>query len=287
MSITKNKEECRECYEKEIKTYETKEFKLICSECFSADCLLNVCINSTVSAECELCSGFEDKEINGPDILDDILRTTRPYLPYSIKTKCPNCGGTTTHICIDSQISDIIILLNKFGYKTDYSCEGHIDGSGAHPAYIAFKDDITEYFDRNNHLLKYWDIEPPYIIRVSSDAPFSYIINKEYLYDLRKYIETSLIKKEKDNDELSDEGEFIKREKDCYYKVIVFGETGESLNIEGSFEIFDDAVSKAHEYSYDFRIVKCRWVDEETLKHEVVGVYDHTITGEESIYFYK
>ena len=39
---------------------------------------------------------------------------------------CPVCKKWRTHFYVDRKIANTIALLNKIGYKTKYSCQGHL-----------------------------------------------------------------------------------------------------------------------------------------------------------------
>lgn len=101
---------------KENKTYRNRKHRIICPECFHD--------NGTMRETAEfLTDSPAVTSIEGSYI-------------YSIKAKCQNCGRESDDfILVDDKIGDLIITLNKKGYLTEYSCEGHV---GYSDAYIFF-----------------------------------------------------------------------------------------------------------------------------------------------------
>ena len=59
---------------------------------------------------------------------------------YSIGAKCNHCNQKFYHFMVDGNIAELISVLNRRGYYTDYSCQGHSDiryyADGAYDDYI-------------------------------------------------------------------------------------------------------------------------------------------------------
>lgn len=122
------------------------------------------------------------------------------HLEFSIGITCPHCGKKMYHFDVDANIANLVSILNKRGYYTQYSCEGHshckYDSSAPeegktreHPYYL-FNYSNPYVFIRGNKklsktfynlILKYkWDIE---VVNKecktpnNPDAPDYYAIN--------------------------------------------------------------------------------------------------------------
>ncbi len=67
----------------------------------------------------------------------DVTLTSSDFSLYD--TQCKNCGNLM--IVLDKEISEDIALLNKKGYVTEFSCQGH---SLQDCSYIAFDDNTTK-----------------------------------------------------------------------------------------------------------------------------------------------
>ena len=64
---------------------------------------------------------------------------------YEDKMIC-KCGELIHFIRIDKNIADIILELNKKGYKTSQCCEGHIEDGYFHPyIYFSYLFDVNVY----------------------------------------------------------------------------------------------------------------------------------------------
>ena len=67
---------------------------------------------------------------------------------------CPYCGHDGEFVCIDFKLAETISLLNKKGYRTKYSCEGH--GKRLEP-YIYFS--AFQFTDNFNTLPSSWYVD--------------------------------------------------------------------------------------------------------------------------------
>lgn len=85
-----------------------------------------------------------------------------PYreLIFCNMSKCPDCSSDNDLIMIDPNIVSIVSILNKKGYITTFSCEGHNDPDGSILPYILFnnmsesgQDIIKEAFSNS----EYWN----------------------------------------------------------------------------------------------------------------------------------
>ena len=101
--------------------------------------------------------------------------------------QCPNCGTTTCYEYrpIDPNIVHIISLLNKKGFETAFSCEGHDDEDGTYSyPYVSFKHishkAVLDYIP----LLGDWEIVC-YNKIVNSDLSWGIHIDK-VTYDTKK-----------------------------------------------------------------------------------------------------
>ena len=142
-------------------------------------------------------SGSTSVEIDDPDdeITDQNLPEDLIDFSFFSKIKCPNENHIFTNYLnqLDPNIAEAIRILNKKGYKTDFSCESHKKYGGDSPAYICFE------------LEGRWAYK--YII--GYDLPFGWYIDlkelkenrrlvikadyndsKDYLFDLLKWAES-------------------------------------------------------------------------------------------------
>lgn len=79
----------------------------------------------------------EDYEV-GENIENVSYTVEKPKL--YILAKCKNCGYFGEAVGIDDEIADIVSKMNKKGYYTQFSCQGHIkDKENYTKAYIIFK----------------------------------------------------------------------------------------------------------------------------------------------------
>lgn len=107
---------------------------------------------------------FQIKHYNNDDMV--------PYISTTFHLPCPHCdefATYTSHDIIDPNIVPTITLLNKKGYETLYSCEGHYVGKRYGKvwsrAYILFSDASLRRIVKTNPLPKSWYL-------VSSDADY-------------------------------------------------------------------------------------------------------------------
>lgn len=168
----------------------------ICSECFNKLGEMELSCNYSINCHSQ-------------DIPLDKCNDLIPKSPIHDTgyTTCPICGKKTEHFFIDYNIADIIIKLNKNGFKTLYSCEAHnMLNCSIDLPYILFADNYSNYFDMNNKLLKYFSMEideyqrdneiiQVCCLRVNPDeCSFKYMMNNMWVDDLTEYIDKYLIK---------------------------------------------------------------------------------------------
>lgn len=83
---------------------------------------------------------FEELNVDVNDVADDISKLR---IPLTSKLYCPICKEYEDHYILDYEISDIISILNKAGFRTIYSCSGHEEMNSI--PYIMFKPDVEEF----------------------------------------------------------------------------------------------------------------------------------------------
>lgn len=109
---------------------------------------------------------------------DEVLANLTDHLSYlsipnEIYLRCDNCNNITDHAILDYNMAEIITELNKKGYTTAYSCDGHYDMRSI--PYILFKAkkaDKYKYEEMLNLIcsnLGYWQWE-----EMSEDPMFIY-----------------------------------------------------------------------------------------------------------------
>jgi hypothetical protein len=139
------------------------------------------------------------------DILDEIIPVSAAVGMDHFKAYCSQCGKKRVHYMVDFGMGPLIQKLNRLGLKTRFSCEAHeiSRSSGVSLPYVAFKDDISKYFDIDHPLLKMWDIEvyekgelykARSILRVSKNVTIEYLMEDIPINDLEEYVDTVLMK---------------------------------------------------------------------------------------------
>jgi hypothetical protein len=139
------------------------------------------------------------------DILNDIIPVSAAVGMDHFKAYCSQCGKRMVHYMVDFGMGSLIQKLNKLGLKTRFSCEAHeiSRSSGVSLPYIAFKDDISKYFDMNHPSLKMWDIEvyekgelykAKSILRVSKNVTIKDLMEDIPINDLGEYVNTVLMR---------------------------------------------------------------------------------------------
>jgi hypothetical protein len=132
-------------------------------------------------------------------ILEDIIKASTTIGTNSFKAYCSQCGKTQTHYMVDVGMGSLIQNLNKLGLKTRFSCESHEinRSSGVYLPYIAFKENVSEYFDMSNPLLRMWIMEvyengevykAKSILRVSPHVTIEDLMNDTCIDELEKYV---------------------------------------------------------------------------------------------------
>jgi hypothetical protein len=147
-------------------------------------------------------------KVQSKNISSEKLDTIIPPVPMfeNFMIECQNCSPDTPtkHIVLDYNIGKVIQLLNQLGIETKYSCESHLNATGFVQPYILFCNDVSNYFDFDNKLLKWWRIEESTPsgstdvlskLYIDSEAPISYIQGGIYIDDLYKYIEIFVVNK--------------------------------------------------------------------------------------------
>ena len=99
------------------------------------------------------------------------------FVNSEFEVGCEECGNrfTTDLIGIDPNICGVIEMLNKLGYKTDFSCEGHVYDSGnISVPYISFiSSDATDKYKSPNG----WRVE------VNNNGGTTIYYNEDFKYD--------------------------------------------------------------------------------------------------------
>lgn len=117
--------------------------------------------------------------------------------PRRISKYCNKCYGIHTHIELDTGIARAVSDLNKKGYYTYSSCEGHVFNDKVVPAFIMFQNrpgflstkvlDLFEdlstswFIDRSDHLLRNG------VLLIKSDNLSD---QQVYLRELEEWVET-------------------------------------------------------------------------------------------------
>ena len=73
---------------------------------------------------CKKCYNYDKVDV-GINFVGDYTPTRFFINENSINYECPSCGEYTMHFMVDADIAETLSLLNKMGYKTIYSCQGH------------------------------------------------------------------------------------------------------------------------------------------------------------------
>lgn len=139
------------------------------------------------------------------DILNDIIPVSAAVGMDHFKAYCSQCGKRRLHYMVDFGMGSLIQKLNKLGLKTRFSCEAHeiSRSSGVSLPYVAFKDDVSKYFDMDHPLLKMWDIEvyekgelykARSILRVSKNVTIDDLMEDIPINNLEEYVDTVLMK---------------------------------------------------------------------------------------------
>lgn len=91
------------------------------------------CFHSTYTKYCTKCHALEPIDIivgldcdgssDSNKLVADVINANKK--DESIPRKCKFCDSNYT-IILDDNIAPLVAVLNKKGYKTKYSCEGHI-----------------------------------------------------------------------------------------------------------------------------------------------------------------
>lgn len=124
---------------KHTKTYDRMgDVALMCPKCFGLSFhKFNFSYSSILSQnyttdipDTEFFSYKDDIDIN-PETVE-----VCPVVNY-ITEKCPHCNTDTKLIEVDAYIAEVVSLLNKKGYFTNFSCEGHNESTNP---YISFSN---------------------------------------------------------------------------------------------------------------------------------------------------
>lgn len=90
------------------------------------------------------------------------LNSGTDSLEINVKIKCRDCHKTfVTNLskALDPDIAQFIVALNKKGYKTTYSCQGHIYKSGEESlSYVTFEESLSK--DKLSELPATWRADP-------------------------------------------------------------------------------------------------------------------------------
>lgn len=155
----------------------------------------------------------EEFELDHDEVLFNLMdHLSYLSIPNEIYLRCDDCNEVTDHAILDYNMAEIITELNKKGYTTAYSCEGHYDIRSI--PYILFKAKKSEkdkYEEMLNLIVRnsgwwQWDImsEDPKFTYYKLELDTNFITlkdynNNEYLIPL-KTIVYDYLDKEKEND---------------------------------------------------------------------------------------
>lgn len=132
----------------------------------------------------------------------NILSDTDLEVDLIAKVSCPNCGNKTS-VILDTAVTDIVVLLNRYGFKTTSS-------SGSDEIFIIFDynikfprkicKSIPEPWVIKNEYVKIFKnyFEKRYVIRLDKKN-FSVNEKVRYLVQLENFIYTKIINKVKNN----------------------------------------------------------------------------------------
>lgn len=85
----------------------------------------------------------EQFELDQDEVLTNlIVHLSYLSVPNEIHLRCDDCNRVTAHAILDYNMAEIITELNKKGYTTAYSCDGHYDMRSI--PYIVFKAKKSE-----------------------------------------------------------------------------------------------------------------------------------------------
>lgn len=121
------------------------EIGLMCPKCFG------ISSHTGTSAIGGLISQNYKKEVIDTNKVDDdgdlILEPDTveiiPDIKYMVY-QCPHCGNSVTLIEVDPCIIQVVSILNKKGYLTNFSCEGHNETSNPY-IYFSNKKQMEKY----------------------------------------------------------------------------------------------------------------------------------------------
>lgn len=123
----------------------TIKHRVICPKCFSD--------NGTV----EEVTSFKftaNKKVDENETLSDMHMWGAGVI--NTEGICVSCGEYQNFFHVDDKIADVIITLNKKGYITLFSCEGHEDSPGA---YIYFKNPDINFDGFTENLPDEWFLD--------------------------------------------------------------------------------------------------------------------------------
>lgn len=108
--------------------------------------------------------------INIPSIKkDDIIYPDGSYI--CAKFHCKHCGRITDHFNVDYGIAKLISLLNKNGFQTNYSCQGHLRKEKAFIPEYVMSLNTNDYIE---YLLSLVSIQDAYIMFTTENTIFGY-----------------------------------------------------------------------------------------------------------------
>lgn len=118
-----------------------KPIKFMCPNCYEIVDIKKV--NSVIDFNYELPDFMTDFQF-GKDVEKISYNVDLPLL--NIHCTCKHCNNEVVLVELDQGISDIVSNLNKKGYNTIFSCEGHIiDEENYDIAYVIFEvSDIAD-----------------------------------------------------------------------------------------------------------------------------------------------
>lgn len=160
---------------------------LMCPDCFSY-WIVDFNQDCTMSINKDIFYGDNPEEYEGFESGCDVDPTNE--LTFSNMFRCPECSSKESLIMLDPNITTVISLLNKKGFRTSFSCEGHKIADSDSYAYILFnnlskknQDILTEAFKNSSYWVTY---NPDFLLPYLDKSQFKYYNNNFMLDSMEK-----------------------------------------------------------------------------------------------------